>query len=190
MISTALWLLGAQGLVGAFDTVYYHEWKARLPGMVKSAASELVVHALRDFLYAILFASLPWLAWRGAFTGLLVMVIAAEVALTFSDFAIEKRVRAPLGDVYPGERITHGLMAIIYGAVLANMIPALFDWWGSPTALAYEPASVPMSLRIALTAMGAGVALSGIRDLYAALGPAHAGWPWSRIDPSSCVKEN
>ena len=28
---TALWLMAAQGLIGAFDTFYYHEWKARLP---------------------------------------------------------------------------------------------------------------------------------------------------------------
>ena len=29
-MSLALWLLAVQGAVGAFDTFYYHEWKARL----------------------------------------------------------------------------------------------------------------------------------------------------------------
>ena len=37
----ALWLLAIQGLIGAFDTAYYHEWRARLPARGKLAASEL-----------------------------------------------------------------------------------------------------------------------------------------------------
>jgi len=31
VIPTALWLLAIQGAIGAFDTLYYHEWRARLP---------------------------------------------------------------------------------------------------------------------------------------------------------------
>ena len=152
-MAAALWLFAVQGLLGAFDTIYYHEWKARLPGMGREAAPELVIHALRDFLYAILFMSLPWFAWRGLFTGALVAVIAAEIVLTFSDFAIEKRVRKPLGDVFAGERITHGAMAIVYGAALANLAPHLVDWWGRPTSLSYEPVAVPVWLSVALTVM-------------------------------------
>jgi len=30
-MGVALLLLALQGVIGAFDTVYYHEWKARLP---------------------------------------------------------------------------------------------------------------------------------------------------------------
>jgi hypothetical protein len=180
MIATALWLLAAQGLFGAFDTVYFHEWKARLPALGRTAAPELVVHALRDFLYAVLFATLPWFAWRGVFAVALAAVIVTEIGLTFTDFVIEIRVRKPLGDVYAGERITHATMAIIYGAVLANLAPQILAWWGSPTAFAYEPAPIPTWLRVALTLMGAGVASSGLRDLYAACGPAGASWPWRR----------
>ncbi len=57
---TALVLMAVQGLIGAFDTFYYHEWKARLPGRGKAAAAELKLHAARDFLYAVLFGTLPW----------------------------------------------------------------------------------------------------------------------------------
>ena len=32
-MTTALWLLAIQGLIGAFDTLYFHEWRARLPAM-------------------------------------------------------------------------------------------------------------------------------------------------------------
>src|SRR5258706_422665 len=49
----ALWLLAIQGAIGAFDTVYYHEWRARLPARGKQAASELKLHAARDFFYAV-----------------------------------------------------------------------------------------------------------------------------------------
>lgn len=38
MISTALWLLAIQGAIGAFDTLYYHEWRARLPALGPIAA--------------------------------------------------------------------------------------------------------------------------------------------------------
>ncbi len=57
-MATALWLLALLGVIGAFDTLYYHEWRARLPGR-RSAAPELRLHAVRDFLYAVLFGALP-----------------------------------------------------------------------------------------------------------------------------------
>jgi hypothetical protein len=57
-VKIALYLLGVQGLIGAFDTIYYHEWKARLPARGRRAARELALHAARDFLYGVLFISL------------------------------------------------------------------------------------------------------------------------------------
>src|SRR4029434_9177885 len=63
VIPTALWLLAIQGAIGAFDTLYYHEWRARLPA--RGAAAELRLHAARDFLYAVIFGTLPWVSWEG-----------------------------------------------------------------------------------------------------------------------------
>ncbi len=65
MIPTALWLLAIQGAIGAFDTLYYHEWRARLPARGSVAAAELRLHAARDFLYAVIFGTLPWVSWEG-----------------------------------------------------------------------------------------------------------------------------
>jgi hypothetical protein len=118
-----MWLLAIQGAIGAFDTLYYHEWRARLPAR-RSAAPELKLHAVRAFFYALLFGSLPWLAWQGALVLLLGAVLAAEIALTMADFVVEMRVRKPLGDVFAGERVTHAVMAIIYGAMAANLFAA------------------------------------------------------------------
>ena len=51
----ALWLLAIQGALGAFDTIYYHEFRARLPGGVPGTAPELRLHGVRDLIYAVLF---------------------------------------------------------------------------------------------------------------------------------------
>jgi hypothetical protein len=175
---TALYLLGIQGLIGAFDTIYYHEWKARLPARGRRAAPELFLHAARDFFYGILFCTLPWFAWKGGWTIVLLGAIGAEIILTLWDFVVEIAVRKELGDVYAGERVTHAIMGIMYGSMLASLAPTLHSWWGSATGLVLEPVMLPEWMLIAVSAMGAGVVVSGLRDLYAALGLRGGGWPW------------
>src|SRR6476469_7945143 len=166
-MTIALWLLGIQGAIGAFDTIYYHEWRARLPARGRQAAAELKLHAARDFFYAILFATLPCITWRGTWVLVLASVFAAEIALTLTDFVVEIAVRKQLGDVYGGERVTHAVMGILYGAMIANLLPALAEWRHRPTGLVVEWAPIPDALAWSIFAMAAGVALSGLRDLYA-----------------------
>src|SRR5262245_23170507 len=146
-MATVLWLLVVQGLIGAFDTLYYHEWRARLPAWGPKAAAELKLHACRDFLYAVIFGTLPWVACQGLWAVVLAVVRLAEVVLTMADFVVEIAVRKPLGDVYAGERVTHAVMGILYGAMLVSMLPVLWDWWSLPTALVVVPAGVPHALR-------------------------------------------
>jgi hypothetical protein len=176
-MTAALSLLAVQGLIGAFDTLYFHEWRARLPARIPGTAPELRLHAVRSLLYALLFGTLPWCRWQGAWTGVLIAVIAAEIVLTMADFVVEASVRKPLGDVYPGERVTHAVMGIVYGGMLACLAPTLREWWAAPTRLVAAPA-VNAPLRVALSAMALGVLVSGLRDLYAALGLPGAGFPW------------
>lgn len=174
----ALWLLAIQGVIGAFDTLYYHEWRARLPAHGAQSAPELKLHAARDVLYAVLFATLPWLAWRGRWMLVLAGVLIAEIALTLKDFVVEISVRKALGDVYGGERVTHAIMGILYGAMIASLIPVLIAWHSSPTGLVIEPPDIPVSLRWMLEIMAAGVLASGLRDCYAAYQLPHGRWPW------------
>ncbi len=178
-MTTALWLLALQGAIGAFDTLYYHEWRARLPAL-EGARPELRLHALRALIYGVVFAALPRFEWRGAWAYVLAALLAAEVVITLRDFVVEDGVRAPLGGVFAGERVTHAVMAIIYGAMLANLVPALLGWGRQATALAPHTASVPNGLTWLLTLMSVGVTASGVRDAYAALGRPGGAWPWRR----------
>jgi hypothetical protein len=183
-MAVALWLLALQGVIGAFDTAYYHEWRARLPGLGLQAAPELRLHAARDALYAVIFATLPWFAWQGLWTFALLTVLVAEIALTMADFIVEISVRKPLGDVYGGERLTHAAMGIFYGGMLASLYPTIRDWAVRPTALKWAPANIMPMLRWCLTGMALGVLLSGIRDVYASLGLPLGNWPWTSPDSS------
>jgi len=158
---TAHLLLLLQGALGAFDTLWYHEFRARLPRQA-SAIGELRLHAARDVIYAVLFGTLGWFAWHGALAWLLVVLLACEVAITLSDFAVEARIRT----VPAGERSTHAIMGIVYGAFLACLLPDVWQWAQQPTGfVALQPTS---HFRSILTIMGAGVLLSGVRDALAA----------------------
>jgi hypothetical protein len=177
-LTTALWLLALQGAFGAFDTIYYHEWRARLPAL-PGARPELRLHAARALIYAVLFGLLPRVEWRGAWAYVLAALLAAEIVITLRDFVVEDEVRRAVGGVFKGERTTHTVMAIIYGATLANLLPAALAWRQAPTALAPHAEVVPAGLVWILTLMSAGVAASGLRDAYAASGLPGGAWPWA-----------
>lgn len=179
-MTIALWLLFIQGLFGAFDTIFYHEIKAKLPALGSQVGAELRLHAARDFVYTILFGTLPWFAWSGMFSFALALLLVAEIVITMCDFVVEDRVRKPLGGVYPGERVTHGLMAILYGAVLAYLAPTILEWNRNATAFSAVQYDVPPALSWAMTAMAAGVLLSGIRDLCASIDLPGASFPWQK----------
>src|ERR1017187_1948242 len=174
----ALYLLTAVAFLGAFDTLYYHEFRTKLPAMGKSARSELQLHAGRDFVYAILFVGLPWFSWQGGYAVALAVLFLIEIILTLWDFVVEDWIRKPLGGVYSGERVMLAVMGIVYGAMLANAVPTLRAWWSEPTQLTISPPIISDTLRWIMTLMAAGVFISGIRDLCASLGVRGSSWPW------------
>jgi hypothetical protein len=160
-MTTALILLGIQGLLGAFDTLYYHEWRLRLPAQ-PTARRELLLHAGRDFAYAMLFGTIGWVSWNGLLAWLLAAILLAEIVLTLCDFVEEDRTRR----LPAGERVMHAVMGILYGLFLANFAPHLLRWSTLPTGFA------PVShgwLAWALSACAVGVFLSGLRDAASAL---------------------
>jgi hypothetical protein len=179
----ALSLFAIQGVLGAFDTLYYHEYRARLPSGGAQSRPELRLHALRDFIYAVIFGTLALVRWGGALAAVLLVLIGAEIVITLVDFAIEDEVRVPLGGVFKGERATHTLMAIVYGAALAHLVPAILADLGAATGFTSRVAPAPLPAILVVFAVG--VFASGLRDLSAAwIGPA-GGWPWPPWRPSS-----
>ena len=54
----ALWLLMIQGILGALDTLYYHEWRARLVAYSPMTSPELRLHAVMGLVYRAMLAYL------------------------------------------------------------------------------------------------------------------------------------
>ena len=83
------------------------------------------------------------------------------------------------------ERVTHALMGIVYGAMLAHLAPELAASWSAPTELARSTLELPTTLRVTLGLMSAGVLVSGLRDLAAVAGHRRAAWPWRMEEVTS-----
>jgi len=122
-MTTVLILFTIIGLMGAFDTLYHHEFKERLPWRPQVKA-ELQAHALRNVFYFTIFLSLAWVEWHGFFAWVFLAILVAEIFVTFSDFALESKVRT----VPAPEIIVHTALGIVYGAVLAYLIPEVLKW--------------------------------------------------------------
>ena len=88
----ALQLMAAQGLLGAFDTLYHHEGTEALPRR-PGAGLELAIHATRASIYSLIFIGLSSWAWHGAWAWVLLAVFGVEIVLTLWDFVIEDRSR-------------------------------------------------------------------------------------------------
>lgn len=131
-MDTVLWLLALQGVLGAFDIVYHHEMTERLTWR-RSAAFELKLHGMRNFLYGLLYLGLGWFLWQGLWAWLLGLILVVEVALTLWDFVIEDRTRR----LPASERVTHTVLALNYGVILALLFPHLRIWAGETTALLF-----------------------------------------------------
>ena len=156
-----LWLLLAQCALGAYDSIWHHELTERLPAR-RSARREVLLHALRELLYAVIFIGLAWREFRGYWAAVLAALLLAEIIITLADFLEEDRTRR----LPRLERVLHTVMAVNYGAWLAVFCPLLYGWWRQPGALAPVSYGLPS---MALTFAAVGVLALGLRNLIAAL---------------------
>lgn len=158
----AIWLLLVQASLGAFDTLYYHEYKLKL-AHGDHTHLELRLHAFRDFAYAIIIGTLGWSTWHGALAWALGGLLLAEIVITLWDFIEEDKIRK----LPAGERAMHAIMGIVYGAFLAYLVPELLRWSALPTGWGSAYHGIPAWI---LSAIALGVFVSGIRDFIASLG--------------------
>jgi hypothetical protein len=89
-MNVAIWILLLQATLGAFDTLYYHEYKLRLPHG-DHTQTELRLHAVRDFCYAVIIVSLGFVTWNGALAWVLAAILLAEIVITLWDFVEEDK---------------------------------------------------------------------------------------------------
>jgi uncharacterized protein (TIGR01777 family) len=159
--SPVLWsLVAVQLALGLFDIVYHHEMTERIAWR-RQQRRELRLHGARNLAYAALFLILGLLEPRGLWAMLVIAVLAAEVIITLVDF-VEEDVSRKLP---ASERVTHTLLAINYGAILALLVPVLLGWSRQPAALV--PVWYGLGSVLALLA-AAGVIVLGLRDVFAA----------------------
>ncbi len=156
----------AQGVLGAFDTLYYHEYVCRLPVQGSKVGGELRLHAFRDFIYGLLFLTLPFVKWQGLLSIFLGILILLEICITIWDFNIEVIERAEIGGIANEERGLHLVMAVVYGFFLAHLIPNMWRWYSLPTGFGTQE-GLPSWIMIICAVFGTGVILSGVRDLCA-----------------------
>lgn len=160
MITTALWyLLTSQVLLGGFDTFYHHEFSERLAWR-SSQRRELQLHAMRNALYLVLFMTFAWIEPHGLFALALMGLLLAEALLTMIDFVEEDRSRR----LPATERVTHGVITINYGAVLALLIPTLWTRASEPAALLTTSHD---AWSVAATVVGLLIGLLALRDFAA-----------------------
>lgn len=167
-MTTVLVLLLVNAVLGAWDTLWYHEYRARLTARIECTRTELRLHAARDAIYVVLYGGLAWWRPSGVVVAAVAVLLVAEIVITLADFVVEDRDRPAIGGIAPGERILHSLMAIVYGMMLVRLIPVLFG-------NAFEPAGAirheaPVELSIAATVAALGIAASGARDVLALRG--------------------
>jgi len=130
-MTTALILLACQGVLGAFDNVWNHEWRERLPSR-PGARRELILHALRGGLYAPVFLTFGWLSLRGLYGWAFIAILAIELGITLADFVEEDRSRKLSGL----ERITHAILTLNYGGFVALAAPEVIAAALQPTGIA------------------------------------------------------
>lgn len=161
MTSQPFWILVVlQIAMGGFDILYHHELTERL-SWKPSQRRELLLHAARNLIYAVVFAILGWSKPQGVFALGLMVVLAAEVVITLADFVEEDRTRK----LPASERVTHALLALNYGAILALLMPQLWSWTQMPATLVFVYHGLPSLM---MTAAALGVLLFGGRDLATA----------------------
>lgn len=154
-------LLIFQGVLGAYDVIWNHEWKERLPTK-PTAALEQKIHGIRELFYAFVFIGLAWWTWHGFWTWILFGVIIIEVVLTAWDFVVEDKTRV----LSAAERITHLVLSMTGGAYVALLIPVLLNWSQLPSVFICVEYGVRSWL---LTIFGTGVFAWGIRDISSGL---------------------
>ena len=151
------YLLAAQGLMGAADTLFNHEFLERLPQRAE-ARREIGLHSIREALYAVIFIGLGWFQWHGALVLCMALVLVAQIGVDALDEWTENRIR-----VLPqNERLLHFFLVMNLGAIALCLV--FSGWHDQPTALVMRESG---GLSWLLLLFGVSSAAWSVRDALA-----------------------
>ena len=160
-MTETLWIaILVQIAMGGFDTLYHHEGTERLAWRPEQIV-ELRLHGGRNLAYALMFMALGWTIPQGLWAWALIVLMAGELLITLWDFVEEDRTR----HLPATERVTHTLLTLNYGVILALLVPQLMEWAVAPTMITRADHGW-LGWLCAIAAVG--VVISGLRDLAAA----------------------
>jgi uncharacterized protein (TIGR01777 family) len=183
-METMLLLLSIQGLIGAYDSIYHHDFKEKL-ALKFSAKNELKIHSIRSMLYSVLFLSFGWTQWHGWLALVFAVILGIELILTLWDFVEEDRSR-----VLPAtERVTHTLLTLNFGVIIALFVPELIRWQVLPSGLAIVDHGIFSWI---MTVYGVGVIPFAVREYasYRRLGRNTAEIATTKNSYPSLAKQN
>lgn len=156
----------AQVALGAFDNIYHHEIKERLP-WTQGSRHEQTIHCVRGALYTVVFSVLAGATPHGAAAYAFAGLLAAEAGLTLYDFVVEDSTRKS-GRLCATERITHTLLTLNYGAMLALWLPLILvgdaSWAAQSTGIEFNGYGLLSLVNLATVA---GVGAWSVRDFFA-----------------------
>lgn len=118
------------GAIGGLDVILNHEILAKLPRQ-PWAVTEQYFHAMRELLFALIFAALAWYEWHGWFAAVIVLLFALELWVSTIDTDVEWNTR-----VLPRtERAMHVALFVNYGIVVALLAAQMIGWMQSASAV-------------------------------------------------------
>jgi hypothetical protein len=174
---TATTLLLLVGLLGAFDVLYFHHYKARVP-YDPAKRREAWAHVAKAPVYAALFLVVPNLALSGAALALLAGLVALDVAIAAWDVTTEGDARRSSGGLPAGEYALHLLITLLVGALFVELARDGAARLDAPSAISLRD-DVPLALRFALAALAVGCVLVGGLELAAITGTLGALGRWA-----------
>lgn len=178
----ALILLTLQGLLGALDNLWHHEWRGRLPSR-PSARRELILHAVRSAIYAPVFLTFGWFAWQGWLAWVFAALLVAELGVTLLDFVEEDRSRL----LPASERVLHTVLAVSYGAFLASLAPELMLWASAKSGIVLVERGAWSWVMSVYAAGALGWALRDAAAAWRLATPALATWQRQQFQIRRCL---
>lgn len=118
------------GVIGGTDVILNHELIAKLPRQAW-ATTEQVLHALREFLFALIFGALAWFEWHGGLGFVIVALFGLELWVSTIDTDVEWNTRS----IPRTERAMHVALFVNIGIVLALTGSALIGWMRASAGL-------------------------------------------------------